>query len=228
MAISLGQLEYLKDYKVGKIFLPLQGGRRLRLECVGRAINSAALVAEFIAGQLPVRELDLQGKCLLFFDVGGVPFSISAAIEKIKNDRQLTLNAVEPVTHRQKREYFRVDAAMPVSSSACAGGEDAAPESALTGNSVNISACGILVLFSQPLPIRQRMSLRIVLPEPQDYTVDCQGTVVRCDKTGAAGKYMVSFHFDEIELEDQDKIIAFCLAQQRRQLSLKVQVLGPS
>jgi len=32
--------------------------------------------------------------------------------------------------------------------------------------------------------------------------------------------------FDDIEQEDQDAIVAYCLAEQRKQLRLKVQVLG--
>ena len=40
------------------------------------------------------------------------------------------------------------------------------------------------------------------------------------------GVQQVALSFADIEDEDQDAIIAYCLAEQRKQLRLKVKVLG--
>ena len=223
MAPSLGHLEYLSNYRVGVISLPVADGKTLRLECVVKANSSSSLVAEFLAGQLAGATLDPKRNCSLFFDTGATPLSLTAVIERVENDQQLRLTAVAPVIHEQKREFFRVDAQVAVNLFDLVREEER--KRALIGDSVNISANGILVSFPQALAVAQQVRLMVTLAGRQPYDVTCASSVVRCDRR-PSGQYLIAFHFDNIAPADQDKIVAFCFAQQRQQLSLKVRVLG--
>ena len=55
--------------------------------------------------------------------------------------------------------------------------------------------------------------------------VTCIGRVMRVIRT-FSGRSQMGVQFEDMENEERDKIVAFCLAEQRRQLRLKVQVVG--
>ncbi len=68
------------------------------------------------------------------------------------------------------------------------------------------------------------MGLEIVIDAPQPSVVECVGKVVGTYDVG--GVRQLALSFVDIEDEDQDVIVAYCLAEQRKQLRLKVKVLG--
>lgn len=220
---------HLKTHKVGNISIPLKDGEKIHLECVVIAQSPEKLEAHFLPDQLPAEALDLDGRCHLRFDVGGPTLSVITRIEKVENDRKLLLRAVETLNHQQRREYFRVDVQLPVKIQNISDKPFEFPSGDLFGDAegINISGCGIMVVFNDPLPAETLIRLKINLPEPRPATVSCVGHVVRQTEKRRGG-YQVALHFDEINQEERDKIIAFCLIEQRRQLRLKVQVLGPA
>jgi c-di-GMP-binding flagellar brake protein YcgR len=70
-----------------------------------------------------------------------------------------------------------------------------------------------------------KVGLEIVLDVPQPRIVECIARVVRTYDMGEGNK-QVALSFADIEQEDQDALVAYCLAEQRKQLRLKVQVIG--
>jgi c-di-GMP-binding flagellar brake protein YcgR len=160
---------------------------------------------------------------MVTLDIGGPTITLKTSIENIASNRKLELINIESVSHEQKREYFRIDAQVPVDAHTLPSQGTFVFE----GETVNISGSGALITFPEPVPVDKKLKLRISIPEPDLLTVECIAQVVRCDE-GNNNEFNVAVHFYTIEEEAQDKIIAFCMAQQRRQLRLKVQVLGPA
>lgn len=213
---------HLKDPKVVHVSLPLQNGA-MRLECVAQVIAPPLLRLKFLPGQLPVEKITLDEKCMLNVDTGQSNLTLITSIDEIENDHTLRLANIESISHEQKRKFFRVDAQMAVDL------QHMPPQQAspVVGESINISGNGILVFLPEKLEVDRRVRLKIDLPDFETLGVRCTGRVIRCD-TKNQGGHEVAFCFDSIDEEDQDKIIAFCFCQQRKQLRLRVQVLGPA
>ena len=214
---------YLNEPKVLEASIPLLHSRKLQLRGVARVSNPPKIEITLPPGQFPGNEIDRAEKCLLYIDAIGATIILITAIDAIENNRVLKLTNLESISHEQKREFFRIDAQMAVE----ALKHPPLPEDRnCTGVSINISGNGILVSLLKPMPVDQKMKLRISLPEPEATDIECIGRVVRSDKW-KQDKYRVAFNFTTIGEEDQDKIVSFCLAQQRKHIRLGVQVLGP-
>lgn len=220
---SFNIYDFLNDPKVCQIAVPVTGGKKIRLSAVAQITTPPRLEAGFVAGQLPVNDIDTAENCLLSLDIGGPAITLVASIEEILSDRRLKLINIESIAHEQKREFFRINACVPVSLLRLPPQPQPAP---ITGESINISGNGILVLLPEAFGKGQRVKLRITIPEPQETEIECIGRVVRQDHKSDG--FMVAFHIDTINEEDQDRLIGFCLHKQRKQLRLKVQVLGPA
>jgi hypothetical protein len=65
--------------------------------------------------------------------------------------------------------------------------------------------------------------LEIIIPSPEPETVKVVAHPVRTHRLND-NRYEVAYHFDDISMEDRDKIIGCCLVLQRKLLRLKVQV----
>lgn len=215
---------YLETPKVVQISLPVTTGKTLKLDCVLQAAKSPHFEARFLPNQLPPEnEIDVQGICLIALDTGSLTVILKTSITKVIGSQKLQLINIESIDHTQKRDFFRIDAQVPVDAKNIAPHE----EFNLEGETINISGNGALITFPEKLAIDKRLKLRISIPEPEKKTIECTGKVIRCDPLPEGG-YRTAFHFHTIEEEDQDSIIGFCLSQQRKQLQLKVQVLGPA
>lgn len=126
-----------------------------------------------------------------------------------------------PTSPPQKREFFRVDAELFVK---CWLPEDKDPESeSYMGKTVDLSGCGLRFQISSSLKQGEQIKLEIAMPNSSDLPIECVGKVVRIVKEGR-NKQEVAVDLIEIEDEAQDKLVAFCLAEQRKKLRLKVQV----
>ncbi len=87
---------------------------------------------------------------------------------------------------------------------------------------VNLSGGGISFAIVEPLSVGEKAWLELELPG-QSTPVRCVGEVVRLF-TAKDGARHAAFIFDTLVSRDQDRIIAFCLAEQRKQLREKVRV----
>jgi len=214
---------HLKNPKVVHVSLPLQNDVTMQLEGVAHVIAPPLLRLIFLPDQLPVEKIDVNEKCVLNIDTGQSNITLITTIDEIENDHTLKLTNIESTTHEQKRKFFRVDAQISVDLQHIPS-QQASP---MVGESINISGNGVLVFLPEEFEVDQRVGLKIDLPEFETLGIQCIGRVIRCDKKNQGG-YKVAFCYDSIDEEDQDKIVAFCLSQQRKQLRLRVQVLGPA
>ncbi len=216
-------LNQLKDYRVVKVSLPLQDGKKMSLDGVAKTTTAPHFEVTFLPDQLNSELLDLEEFCLVTFDVAGENKSIKARIDSAEQEAKLLLEMVDSFTYIQKRGYFRVDADLSISYWVI---DEENPSAKSVPTPVNISGGGLRVPVSEKFKEGTRLGLEIVIDSPQSAVVECVGEVVA--NYDAAGDKQIALRFVDIEDEDQDAIIAYCLAEQRKQLRLKVKVFGGS
>lgn len=214
-------LDYLRDYRVVKIGLPVADGAVSPLDAVAKVTTSPRLEVIFLKGQLESLAVRMGEGCRITFDVAGVIHTIQATILEQSAPSRLLLQMVEGLSHEQKRDYFRVDACLTVRWWRIDDEEDAPVVTSVQGI-VNVSGGGIRLPVTEPIPVGSRVGLAIEL-EPDSSVIECVAEVVgvyQFSREAAA-----AMKFVEIQPLDRDAVIAFCLAEQRRQLRVKVQVV---
>ena len=214
-------LDYLKNYLVVKISLPLQNGKQQLLDGVAKTTTSPQFEITFLPDQLNTDLLNLEDFCQVTFDAAGKNRSIKAKIDSVLDETKLLLELVESFTHIQKREYFRVDADLSVSYWVI---DEENPAAKSVQPPVNISGGGLRLPITEKIKTGTQVGLEIVIDSPQSTVIECIAEVVRTYDLD--GEKQLALSFINIENEDQDAIVAYCLAEQRKQLRLKINVLG--
>lgn len=212
----MSALDHLKEYRVVKIHLSLQGDESLLLDGVAKTTRDPQFEITFLPDHLNAELLNTDEACLVTFDVAGSTQAVQAKIEAVLSDAKLQLTMLDSYTHTQKRAYFRVDAGLSVSYWPLEKGQPEATKSVQTA--INISGGGMRLPITEKLDAGTRVGLEIILDSPQSRVVECIGVVVRRFDSGQNGM-QVALSFVDIEPEDQDAIVAYCLAEQRKQLS---------
>jgi len=214
-------LNQLKDYRVVKVSLSLLDGKQQSLDGVAKTTTSPQFEITFLPDQFNPELLNLEEFCMVTFDVAGETKSIKAKINSSAEEAKLLLEMVESFSYLQKRGYFRVDADLSVSYWVI---DKENPSAKSVQTTVNISGGGLRLPVTETIKEGTKLGLEIVIDSPQPAVIECVGEVVSNYET--AGVKQLALSFVQIEDEDQDAIIAYCLAEQRKQLRLKVEVLG--
>jgi c-di-GMP-binding flagellar brake protein YcgR len=162
---------------------------------------------------------------MVMVDSAEETLSIAAAIAALQPPSVLNLIAREEVTHTQTRSYFRVDATTRVAASSLIPKEMAREGECwrLLGDTIDLSGSGLLCAFSEPLEQGTKVRIELTLPSSGRDMIKAFGHVVRCKKI-EEGLYHAALHFDMIDAESQDKIMACCFELQRRYLRMRVQL----
>lgn len=209
-----------------RITVPLIGVReKQRLNCLYKKTAAPKFHLIFPLGSLSVDQLDTGRNCVLTLESTQQSVALSAKISAIKDPQTLEMVALNAVAHNQARNFFRVDAATRVAASSfippqmAKNGEDWR----LLGDTIDLSGSGLLCSFSEPLEPGKRVRIELTLPTGEMEVIRALGHVVRCQKINDH-TYHVALHFDLIDSETQDKIMACCFELQRRYLRLRVQV----
>lgn len=213
-------LDHLKKHRAVMASLPITGEQPLTLECVARRNSVDIVEATFLPGQLPVKRLDLNSTCRLFFEDEGRTFRLRAKIEEIIDNEKLRLRAIETALQVGEREYFRVNAEFSVKYRRLT--DDADIKTRQFSGQMNISGGGILLPVTERVRNSDRFSLTLILSQEPLKEVHCIARVVRTCPL-AEGRQGAGLHFVEIEPPDRDAIIGFCMAAQRLELRNKVQ-----
>lgn len=212
-------LDYLNDYRVIKVSLPVEGGALVPLDAVARVTKSPQFEVIFLQGQLEVHALDPTILCRLSFDVAGAIKTIQARIVHQPASSKLVMELVEAFSYLQKREYFRVDSDLVVSWWRV---EDEDATLHTVQGKVNISGGGMRFPVVEKVVRGERLGLKILLDVDKPM-IECVGEVVGSYLFGC--EHSLALKYVAIEDSDRDDIVSFCLAEQRRQLRLKIQVL---
>lgn len=226
MSPNSNALQNIPNGKPVRIFLPLFNvPERIRAQCVYQATSPPRFSLLFKPGILPVDHIDAQKSCIVTIDMGGPTISLEAMIENVANPQTLQMIVEKSISHKQMREFFRVDAVTRVICSSFHTqftDQDSEPWS-LQGQTMDLSGAGILASFAEEPPADKQVHLEITIPLADPVTIKVLAHPVRLQRHGD-GRYEVAYHFDDISTEDRDKIIGCCLVLQRRLLRLKIQV----
>jgi c-di-GMP-binding flagellar brake protein YcgR len=216
----------IKEGKAVRAAVPFIGvSEKERLHCFYGKAEPPAFTLYFPFGTLSIDQVDTGRTCMVVFDFADQTVSISADISKIKDEQTLELIPQETINHSQSRNFFRVDASARVSATLVAPEEvtDEGVSWILSGDTIDLSGSGLLCSFSEPLEKGKKVKIELTLPTNEVEVISALGHVVRCRKI-VESFYHVALHFDSIDSESQDKIMACCFELQRRHLRMRVQV----
>lgn len=212
--------------KAVRIALPITGKmEKDRLSCVYQKDQPPTFLLLFTPGSLPVSQIDKSRKAAVLLDIMGQGASMAADINEILNDQTLRLTAREIINHEQLRDYFRVDVSAPLIARSILPENHLQEEGnwSISGESIDVSGNGILAIFPEPIDQDKPVRVELILPSGAAKTVSIIAHVVRSKKVSDK-QYYIALHFDQIEAEDRDRIMACCFEIQRKHLRLKVQV----
>lgn len=215
--------------KAVRIALPMTDTtEKKRISCVYQVEKPPAFSLLFILGSLPEKGIDKNRKAGVLLDIKGQSVSLTADIKEIINNQIIYLVAREVVSHEQLREFFRVDVTAPLVARPALPGNALPDEKewALTGETIDVSASGLLVIFSEPIEQGELVRVELILPTEDTLPIQAVAHVVR-NKKITKNQHQIALHFDRIKSEDRDRIMACCFEIQRKHLRLKVQVKNP-
>ena len=219
-------LENIPDNKPVRIFLPLlHRPERVKAQGLYHKTDAPKFSLLFKAGVLPIEQIDVQTPCLVSIDMGGPTVSLEAMIQQVADSQTLEMIVRKSMSHKQLREFFRVDAVTSVISQSCHGEllDGSSCQWSSEGQTVDISGSGILAIFTEKPHPDRHVQLEIAIPSQGPETIKAMAHQIRVQEL-RDGRFEVAYHFDDIVTEDRDKIIGCCLDIQRKMLRLKVTV----
>jgi len=150
-------------------------------------------------------------------------YHIDGMLEAIVGDHNLQFSIANATFYPQRRRFFRIDADVTLKYWPLEG-EEMAPREP-EHKKVNLSACGLRFETTRFLRHVEKVGIEMQLGGRSGELVRCLGRVVRAKFREDQSCEDVAIDFVEIKPEEQEKLIRFCLFEQRRQLRLKVRVL---
>lgn len=209
-----------------KASIPLKGVQEpVRCNCFFATAEPPEFSLDFPVDTLDFDQIDLNREWLITVDFAEQTVSMTAMVVKFASPFLVTLIGKEPVTHTQTRNYFRVDASTRVAASSTVPVTMAQDNEhwRLLGDTIDLSGSGLLCAFSEPLEKGTKTWIELTLPTRDMDIIKGFGHVVRCRKI-EEGLYHIALHFDIIDSESQDKIMACCFELQRRYLRMRVRL----
>lgn len=229
MSFDTDTLKNIANGRPVRVFLPVQNSPdRVRAQGVYQKTVPPKFALIFKPGMIPVDDIDLKQPCIVAIDMGGPTISLEAMIQQIDDPQTLQMVVRKSISHEQMREFFRVDTVTKVISKSFQtqfADNNSEPWS-MQGETIDISGSGILALFTALPPADKQVNLEITIPSAEPETIKVVAHPVRTHRLGD-NRYEVAYHFDDISVEDRDKIIGCCLVIQRRLLRLRYQVQKP-
>lgn len=203
-----------------KVVLPTPTGSIFLEGTVGR-VDQADFALELFPHQLTLAELAPGVEAVLSCDRSGQVFLLHALVVEALGEKYLRLQPVKVEERPQQREFFRIDA--EVFLKIWLVDRKSSGQQEVRRRQINLSGNGLRFEVDQPLRIGQLLGLELRLPEVDGEVAQGVGRVVRLVDQGEDAQ-QVSLELVEIEETEQDKIIRFCLAEQRKQLRMRVKV----
>ncbi|MGD9949436.1 MAG: flagellar brake protein [Desulfobulbus sp.] len=217
-------LSQIKEGTAVKVSIPLKGiAEKVRFPCFFGTTNLPEFSLRFPLDSLNFDQIDTLRDCTVMIDLANQTIAVAAALAALEPPCVIKLTAKKTITHTQTRNYFRVDASARVAASSLVP-EGMAREGEtwrLLGDTIDLSGSGLLCAFNEPLEKGAEVRIELTLPSREMDTIKAVGHVVRCKKI-EAGLYHTALHFDMIDPESQDKIMACCFELQRRYLRMRV------
>lgn len=215
----------IKDGQNAVVTVKTRGNETVELECVYKESIAPNFFIALTRGQFPEDIQKSAPVTLALLDQSAEKFVLTARVTEQLNKRTIELTAAKSIDPSSMREYFRVDFRTDITLTHNAGSKpDNSHRSAVKGQTIDLSASGVLGIFPEDYKKISNINIEIKLVQPNK-TIDCIGHVVRTRRT-RSGKVLVALHFDHISNESRDALIKNCLGEQRRQLRENIQTTG--
>ncbi|MEJ2199660.1 MAG: PilZ domain-containing protein [Desulfuromonadaceae bacterium] len=214
-------LEYMRELPEVKVAIPTTTTSYF-MECKIVSISPSGIDIELLPKQMELKDLDFLGTCRLSCEKSGTVFTLEAKIDLVQSETRLRLLPRQTSELPQQREFFRIDAVVYLKFWIIDQENPEHPR--VTNQMINLSGNGLRFTTDHPLQVGQAIGLELHLPEnDSDVKVMGVGRVVRVtDKKWHEQE--AALELTELEETEQDKIIRFCLAEQRKLLRMKVHV----
>ncbi|MCF6289682.1 MAG: PilZ domain-containing protein [Desulfobacterales bacterium] len=217
--------EFFSTPRPAQASLPSQGQGSTRLSCQLLIKPPNLLMAHFPNASFTPLSFDPTGTVFCYCAGTDTVFHLYSRIDKITGEQDLQMIVVEAFSYPQLRRFFRVDAEVFLKCRPLRAAAAAPAEAKRTR--VNLSAVGLRFQTIQPFNQGEQVDIEMQLPGEPPELIHCLGRVMRSGSGKDNRSREVAIDLVEIPVEAQDKIIKFCLIEQRRQIRLKVQVLDP-
>jgi len=214
-------LEYMRGLPVVKVVVPTA---TTSFFMEGRIVSIApsSFEIELLPHQAELVSLDFSGTCVVSCAKGGEVFFINSRIDVALGENRLRLVSLDVASHPQQRGFFRIDAIVYLKFWLVEKEGEGQPK--VIHQKINISGNGLRFTTENPLEAGQLIGLELSLPEMSNEVIQGVGRVVRVAATGG-NLQEAALELVELEESEQDKIIGFCLAEQRKQLRMRVHVI---
>ncbi len=217
-------IEKLKDGAATVIDLKDKDSEELRFNAAFFHIDGTDFELFFPPRSWEVDNLQLGVNCQVAVKHKGTTVNIVAELDRVVNDRRLGFIAREPVKPEDLREYFRISINTSIELAYTPGEKEikVTPWN-MIGTTIDLSASGVLGLFAEKPLTENRLSIKINKPDTQEQ-ICCTGHVIRTYRMRKKS-YQVALHFDNIDQETRDKLIACCLKEQRKRLREYIEII---
>ncbi|ABA88358.1 PilZ domain protein [Syntrophotalea carbinolica DSM 2380] len=212
-------LDHFRNGRNAKILLPTHGQRTIAVDGSVRTHSDHALDIALPYDRDFSTLINPREICQIFFSLQGREYRLLTRIQTILGTSNLLVKPKPPAIALQEREFFRIDARIRFAYY-CLG--DDQPRTPYPLNTkVNLSASGLRLPAQKNLDIGDLVAMVLWLDGKTPECIECLAQVVRfC--TLPNGDMAVAVQFAEIDNQDRDKIVAFCLAKEREILRTKV------
>lgn len=208
--------ERLKEFHPVSLMLPTTQEHHLPISAKVRLLGSIFLETDPLP-QVLLDILNPERICIVTLDLGNLVFSIQSQIDEVSPDGSLVLRAFRAGSLSQRRKFFRIDAEVSLSYWV----EDVSRPKTAVFRKVNLSGSGLRFESTDAFFENQQVGFEISLPGKEETRIQCVGRVVRVFDAGSK-QQQVAIEMVEIEEEERDAVISFCLSEQRRQLRMRV------
>lgn len=214
-------LEYMEGLPVVKAVIPTTT-TSFFMESKIVSLSPSSFELELLPQQTLLHDLELAGNCILSCEKGGTVFFLHAKIDLIHSETRFRLLPQQVSEQPQKREFFRIDAVVFMKFWLVEDAKSEHPR--MAHQQINLSGNGLRFTTENPLHVGQAIGLELHLPESDaEVVVLGVGRVVRVANKDWH-EQEAALELTELQESEQDKIIRFCLAEQRRRLRMKVHV----
>jgi c-di-GMP-binding flagellar brake protein YcgR len=214
-------LKYMQDLPVVKVVIQTTTTSFL-MECKIVSITPSYFEIELFPHQVGFSNVNYADSCVVSCEKGGQVFYIDARIDLIISEKCLRLVTRKVATRSQQRGYFRVDAVIYLKFWLVEKENEGQPN--IVHQRISLSGNGLRFTTEKPLYVGQLIPLELCLPDSETEVAQGVGRVVRVDDKGI-NVQEAALELVELEEDEQDKIISFCLAEQRKQLRMRVHVV---
>ena len=217
-------LNKLNDNSQVVIDMPSRKEDAIRCKALFIKKESPLLELLFLPNSWEAGDLKIGAHCNLVIDHKGTTVNLIARLDSIEGNRRLHFTAREPISPESLRDYFRVSTNLTIEASYIAGPKEVNAQTwKMIGTTVDLSGSGVLAMFAEKPSSNNRIQLVMTVPD-DDTPFVCLANVVKSYRL-RQNRYQVAFHFENISVTTRDRIVSYCLQEERRQLRENVRTL---